>query len=213
MDKIAIMDKIAKIDQMDIVDNEISRLMQLDLRVVFNVMGDKTKSTLLPLWSEPVDPHQGMPGAWMARVDESDVSPIICNIWDMGYHHNRMFPSGSVDFTIIVYDCDYRDTEKEFNRSFEEYIEIARDPAVIPKCGTVVIIIYSDHDNKINTKINQIRRDCYRAKFSLDKIIAVPNNSSSICSLSPLIRDLSKRAISERKDAADAALNKLLEKY
>lgn len=186
----------------------LKQLANINTHIVVAVVGDPTKTALLPLWGKVSE----MPGAWVNTYtyeakSSASATALICNIWDINAGCLvHMYPSSSVDHSIIVCDMEYRYREgknrKQQLRTIDDYIKQVNTMCGETGCATC-IILYENKENYLS-EISYIRKKCRKAKIG--NIYLVCNNSENIGSLSNLIRDRSYDIYNHRCQTAQSAL-------
>uniref|UniRef100_A0A6C0J5I6 Uncharacterized protein n=1 Tax=viral metagenome TaxID=1070528 RepID=A0A6C0J5I6_9ZZZZ len=180
--------------------SELNILSSVDKHITITVIGDTTKTILLQLWANNITE---IPGAWSTIINDN----IICLIWDIMLGSTvHMFPSSSVNHSIIVYDMPLRKTDQRaLKYNIQDYLKHAVSMKGNLKNTSCIII--KGPDTGPGTKIGEIIRAC---KTQYVKTYIVNNSKSDISSLKYMIRDIATSCYSYRVNKCNNNLLKYL---
>lgn len=183
--------------------SELERLSYVSDKMTITVIGDPSKTILMPLWGKITQ----IPGAWSTQLDvgeNENKSKATAVIWDvMTGSIVHMFPSESVDYTILFYDMSLRRTDLRSRKySIHDYLKHIIDMKGNYKHALCIII--DDGENERG----EIIRAC-KTKGIKD-VYVVGNNSRDIASIKSLVNDICTDVYYQRRKAADARIRTLL---
>lgn len=180
---------------------ELERLSYIDHRVTITLIGDPSKTVLMPLWASRTE----IPGAWSTQLDVNHTR-VIGIIWDIMMDSIvHIFPSDSVDHTILFYDMGLRKTDmRACKYSMSDYLKHITDMKGSYKSTTCIIIAENDPVR------GEVIRSCKQK--GIKDIYILNNTGKDIASLKPLVSDLVTRVYKTRRDKANLQLREYLKK-
>lgn len=184
--------------------NKAERIRRLHVsqHIVIDVLGDSSKTILMSLWGS----KSKMPCVFYNKFITDRGKELVCNIWDTQPGSvTHMFPSGSVDHTIIIYDLKYRSHNPGAKRfTLDDYLKQVQNQDRI-----TVVIIYDK--NKRDQQIKHITESiklCKRRKIGQ---ITISDDVCDVNSIVDLVKDISFDTFNERKMQITKKLTKIFE--
>jgi hypothetical protein len=151
------------------------------------IIGDPSKTLLFPLWSEKSE----IPGAWTTTIKSN-----ICTLWDIHVGSiSYMYPSNSIDFTILFYDTCLRKTSKTANKyTIKDYI---KNITLMKGTHQNSLCIILKSEDSSQEEIGSVIRTC---KLSgIKDIYVICNNGQDISSLKTMVSDIVEKCYQSRK--------------
>lgn len=179
---------------------ELERLSSVNHRVTITIIGDPSKTILLPMWGSVTH----VPGAWSSHVSIGKTK-VVGVMWDiMMGSIVHMFPSDSVDHTVLFYDMCLRETDMRSRKySIADYLKHITDMKGNHKSTTCIIVA----QDKIPGR-GEVIRACKQK--GIKNIYVVNNTGKDIGSLKSLISDILAKVYNSRREEANKKIKQIL---
>lgn len=184
--------------------DQLEILSHVEPRITITIIGDASKTIVMPIWAQ----RSEIPGAWSVEHNVSILGQeyhCIGVLWDiMQGSVVHMFPSDSVDHTILFYDMSLRRTDIRSRKySIQDYLKHIIDMKGQHK-ETTCILIKDEREGQAGAGAGEIIRACKQK--GIKKVYTLNNTGKDIGSLKTLVTDIITRIYTERRRQANQAI-------
>jgi hypothetical protein len=192
--------------------SELEIMSYFDNRVTIPVIGDSSKTIIMSMWGEITE----IPGAWSKKItieNNGDKEDCIVLLWDvMMGSMIHMFPSDSVDHSILIYDMSLRRSDMRSRKyDIHDYLKHIVDMKGQYSETTCIIIKDDSNSNpSASPSPGEIIRACKGKRIK--NIYTLSNTGQDISSLKTLVSDVSTRIYNTRRASVNTNIREYIEK-